>query len=167
MTDQEEAQQDKRTFFAKDIHQMNLVLGKFLQKSGAETVLLVDEAGHLVARQGVHSPASEDTITALVAGTFVASHALASMLGAHEFSSLIPRGGGGNLMLLRAGERALLAVIFGNETPISLVRTYALDTVRRVAAILGGDEAIHGDDEKIEPAEFDGGIDDALTDVFG
>ena len=89
------------------------------------------------------------------------------MLGAHEFSSLIPRGGGGNLMLLRAGERALLAVIFGNETPISLVRTYALDTVRRVATILGGPEAIHSDDERIEPAKFDDGIDDALTDVFG
>ncbi|MHC5050432.1 MAG: roadblock/LC7 domain-containing protein, partial [Planctomycetota bacterium] len=77
------AAQDKRTiFYAKDIHQMNLVLGKFLQKTGAETALLVDEAGHLVARQGGTSPSSEDTITALVAGTFAASQAMAEMLGA-------------------------------------------------------------------------------------
>ena len=35
---------EKRTvLYAKDIHQMNLVLGKFLQKSGAGTVLLVDD----------------------------------------------------------------------------------------------------------------------------
>jgi len=84
-------------YFARDIHQMNLVLGKFLNKSGAETVMLVDEAGHLVARQGLQSPASEDTITALVAGTFAASQAMAGMLGAEEFSSLIPRGGGGHV----------------------------------------------------------------------
>ena len=70
--------EDSRSvYFAKDIHQMNLVLGKFLQKSGADTVLLVDEAGHLVARQGETSPASEDTITALVAGSFAASQAMA------------------------------------------------------------------------------------------
>ena len=96
----------KRTvYFARDIHQMNLVLGKFLQKSGAETALLVDEAGHLVAREGERSPASEDTITALVAGTYAASQAMAAMLGAEEFSSLVPRGGGGYLLLLRAARQ--------------------------------------------------------------
>lgn len=168
MTAQDEAQQEKRTiYFAKDIHQMNLVLGRFLQRTGAETVLLVDEAGHLVARQGGHSPASEDTITALVAGTFGASHAMAGMLGADEFSSLIPRGGGGNLMLLRAGRRALLAVMFGNETPVSLVRTYALDSIRRLRSILLEPHAGETEEEHIERGEFDDGISTALTDVFG
>ena len=86
------ADKAKRTvFFAKDIHQMNLVLGKFLQKSRADTVLLVDEAGHLMARQGTQSPASEDTITALVAGTYAAARAMAQMLGTSEFSSFIQR----------------------------------------------------------------------------
>ena len=117
------ASESRAIYFARDIHKMNLVLGKFLHKSGAETVLLVDEAGHLVARQGGQSPSSEDTITALVAGTYAASQAMAAMLGADEFSSLIPRGGGGHLLLLRAGEDSLLAVAFQDSVSATIVRS--------------------------------------------
>lgn len=116
-------EQDKTVFYAKDIHQMNLVLGKFLQKSGAETVLLVDHGGGLIARQGETSPTGEDTIAALVAGTFAASQAMAEMLGAEEFSSLVPCGDDRNLLLLRAGDRALVAVAFGDDTSVTLIRT--------------------------------------------
>lgn len=155
-------------YFARDIHQMNLVLGKFLNKSGAETGMLVDEAGHLVARQGLQSPASEDTITALVAGTFAASQAMAAMLGAEEFSSLIPRGGGGQVLLLRAGEAALLAVVFDESLSSTLVRTYALEAIRRLDSLLvRAGTTRHGKDEEIEGEKFDGEIDGALTDVFG
>jgi len=159
----------KRTvYFARDIHQMNLVLGKFLQKSGAETVLLVDEAGHLVARQGDQSPASEDTITALVAGTYAASQAMAAMLGADEFSSLVPRGGGGSVLLLRAGEEALVAVAFDDGVSSTIVRTYALEAIRRLEPLLsraGTNGGAAG--ERIEGNQFDDEIDGALTDVFG
>lgn len=160
----------KRTvYFARDIHQMNLVLGKFLQKSGAETALLVDEAGHLVAREGERSPASEDTITALVAGTYAASQAMAAMLGAEEFSSLVPRGGGGHLLLLRAGEAFLLAVAFDDNTSATIVRTYALEATRRLAALLGraGASGSGSEGESLSPKKFDNEIDGALTGVFG
>jgi predicted regulator of Ras-like GTPase activity (Roadblock/LC7/MglB family) len=154
-------------FFARDVHQINLVLGKFLQKSRAETVLLVDAAGHLVARQGHTSPASEDTITALVAGTFAASQAMAQMLGAREFSSIVPCGDGKCLMLLRAGDHALLAVTFADESSDSLIRTYALDVIRRLEGLYARDGATGSPDEKIERKEFDKGIDGALDGVFG
>lgn len=159
---------ERLVYFARDIHQMNLILGKFLQKSGAETVLLVDEAGHLVARQGARSPASEDTITALVAGTYAATRAMAEMLGASEFTSLIPRGAGGNLMLIRAANRALLAVAYGENQAGSLVRTYALETVRRLEPLLlAPEERARHQDESIEGERFDKAIDGALNDVFG
>jgi predicted regulator of Ras-like GTPase activity (Roadblock/LC7/MglB family) len=160
--------QDKRTvFYARDIHQMNLVLGKFLQKTGAETALLVDEAGHLVARQGGTSPSSEDTITALVAGTFAASQAMAEMLGATEFSSLIPCDEGRNLMLLRAGDHALLAVSFTDDVSVPLIRTYALDVIRRIASLYQAPGTSDDPDERIQGQRFDREIDDALDGVFG
>jgi predicted regulator of Ras-like GTPase activity (Roadblock/LC7/MglB family) len=157
----------RSVFFAKDIHQVNLILGKFLQKSGAATVLLVDSAGHLVARQGERSPASEDTITALVAGTYSASCAMAEILGTEEFSSFIPRGNGGNLMLLRAGASALLAVAFGDDSAVSLVRTYALEMVRRLDPFLRRAGPPADGDDSIEKERFDQEIDGALNDVFG
>jgi len=154
-------------FFARDIHQLNLVLGKFLQKSRAQTVLLVDAAGHLVARQGQTSPASEDTITALVAGTYAASQAMAQMLGANEFSSFVPCGDGRNLMILRAGDHALMAVAFDDESSESLVRTYALDVIRRLEALYGRPPGAGSSDERIQRSEFDRGIDPALDGIFG
>jgi predicted regulator of Ras-like GTPase activity (Roadblock/LC7/MglB family) len=162
------APEQQSVFFGRDIHQMNLVLGKFLQKSGAETALLVDEAGHLVARQGEQSPASEDTITALVAGTYAASQAMASMLGAEEFSSLIPRGGGGFLLLLPVSTHALLAVAFEDSVSSTIVRTYALETIRRLEPLLGRAGTGSGEaGEKIQGNRFDDEIPGALTDVFG
>jgi predicted regulator of Ras-like GTPase activity (Roadblock/LC7/MglB family) len=164
----EATRDDKRTvFFARDVHQMNLILGKFLQKSGAETVLLVDRAGHLVARQGDNSPASEDTITALVAGSFQAARAMAEMLGTDEFSSLIPRGGGGHVMLLRSGDHALLGVVISDDSSIPLVRTYALEAIRRLEAILDVPSTEGEPDERIQGYRFDREIDGALSDVFG
>lgn len=162
-------QRDKRSiFYAKEIHQLNLVLGKFLQKSGAETVLLVDEAGHLVARQGEDPPANEATVAALVAGTYAASRAMAEMLGTDEYSCMIPCIDGRNVLLLRAGDRALLSVTFGDDAPVSLVRTYALELIRRVehiasTAISRSDEP----DQRIHGKRFDSEIGGALTDVFG
>ena len=162
------AAQDKRTvFYARDIHQMNLVLGKFLQKTGAETALLVDAAGHLVARQGGTSPSSEDTITALVAGTFAASQAMAEMLGATEFSSLIPCGDGRALMLLRAGDHALLAVSFTDDVSVPLIRTYALDVIRRIASLYETPGGSDDPEERIQSQRFDREIDNALDDIFG
>lgn len=163
-----EVREEKPTvFFAKDVHQITLVLGKFLQKSRAETVLLVDSAGHLVARQGHTSPASEDTITALVAGTYAASQAMAQMLGAREFSSIIPCGDGRCLMILRAGDHALLAVTFADVSSDSLIRAYALDVIRRLEGLYARDGATGSPDEKIERKAFDKGIDGALDGVFG
>lgn len=158
---------DRSVYFGRDIHQMNLVLGKFLQKSGAEAAMLVDEAGHLVARRGARSPAGEDTITALVAGTYAASQAMAAMLGAEEFSSRIPRGKDGSVLLLRVGEEFLLAVVFDNHTSATIVRTYALEATRRLSALLGRAGATGEPGESIHCNTFDTEIDGALTDVFG
>ncbi len=162
-------QGDRRVYFAKDVHQLNLVLGRFIHKSEAETVLLVDEAGHLIARQGKRSPSGEDTIAAIVAGTFNASQLMAEMLGGSELSSIVPCGSGRNVMLLRAGENALLAVTFDDDSSDTLVRTYALEAVRRLIAIMkSADAARRGDpDEMIESETFDREIDGALNDVFG
>jgi len=161
-------QGDPSVFYARDVHQLNLVLGKFLRRSGADTVLLVDEAGHLTARQGETSPASEDTITALVAGTYAASRAMAQMLGSEEFSSLVRCGTDRKIMILRAGDHALLAVAFTSQVAVSLLRTYALEAIRKVCAVF--ERRLRGprdSEEQIQGQRFDSEIDSALSDVFG
>ena len=163
-----QTREEKRTvFYARDIHQINLVLGKFLQKSKARTVLLVNEAGHLVARQGAVNPASEDTVTALIAGTCAASRAMAEMLGTGEFSSLIPCGEGEHVMLLCVDEASLLAVAFGEDSSVQLVRTYALEAIRRLEVIFATHREAGASGEQIQRQRFDSEIGGALKDLFG
>ena len=162
------AQDDKRTvFYARDIHRLNLVLGRFLQKSGAETIILVDDAGHLVARQGNMDDVNVETVAALVAGTYAASRAMAEMLGSAEYSCQIPCAAGRHVLLLPAGARWLLGVTVTEDTSITLVRTYALEAVRRIGEIIKSGRSSGDPDERIEGKKFDSELDGALTDVFG
>ena len=93
---------------------------------------------------------------------------VAEMLGAAEFSSVIPCGDGRSLMLLRAGDHALLAVAFGDDSSVTLIRTYALESIRRIAALYKAQSATNADpDERIQGQRFDKEIDGALDDVFG
>ena len=123
-------------YFALDIHEMNLVLGQVPQHDRRGNGDAGRRGGPSRGAAGAQSPASEDTIAALVAGTFSASHAMAAVLGAEEFSSLIPRGGGGHLLLLRAGEGALIAVVFDDSLSPTVGRTYALEAIRRLESLL-------------------------------
>jgi predicted regulator of Ras-like GTPase activity (Roadblock/LC7/MglB family) len=159
---------ERSVLYGKDVHGLSLVLGKFLQKSGAESVLCVDEAGHLIAHQGEMPPANADTVAALVAGSFAASQAMAKLLGRSEYSSLIPCTDGRNVLLLPAGPHALLGVSFTDDTSVTLVRTYALEAVRRASEILGRafGQCVDGG-EKIEGERFDSEIGGVLKDVFG
>ena len=73
-----------------------------------------------------------------------------------------------NVLLLRAGESALVAVMFGGDEALSLVRTYSLELVRRIAAIMKASSGTAGSpDERIQTGKFDSEIGGALTDVFG
>lgn len=169
MSNSSVAPDDKRiVFYARDIHRLNLVLGRFLQKSGAEAIMLVDDAGHLVARQGNLGSINIETVAALVSGTYAASRAMAEMLGSEEYSCMIPCAEGRHVLLLPAGSRWLLGLTVSEDTPIALVRTYALEVVRRVNEIILNLGRAKGDsDERIEGKKFDSEMDGALTDVFG
>ena len=58
--------------------------------------------------------------------------------------------------------------MFGGDAALSLVRTYSLELVRRIASIMKSSSASGGSpDERIQTGKFDSEIGGALTDVFG
>lgn len=120
-----------RLLLKKDAHQISLVLGRFRENTGCKSVLLIDEAGHLIFGLGNETAREDTTITALIAGTFQTTRRLSMLLGSSEFSSRVDCGDS-DLMLLQVGEDALLAVTMGEETTSTLVRTYALESIRRL-----------------------------------
>lgn len=124
-----------RFLLKKDTHQIGLILGRFKESSGCKTVLLIDEAGHLISKQGENPTRKEATYIALLAGTFQTTRRLSKLLSTQEFSSRVNCGDAGDLMMLQVGETALLAITLGEESTSTTVRTYALEAIRRLEGI--------------------------------
>ena len=84
-------------FYETDIQAINSILEAFLKKSAARCALLVDQDGHMITASGDTDRIDLDTISALVAGSFAATKALAKQFGEEEFTALFHQGRSGRL----------------------------------------------------------------------
>ena len=122
-------------FYKDDIDSINAVLDAFLKQSATKCALLVDKDGHMVTCRGASRSIDLDTISALVAGSFAATREMARLLGEEEFTALFHQGKSDNIQLSLVGERALLTAIFDENTTVGMVRLYASEAAKRLAAI--------------------------------
>ncbi|MBL9088522.1 MAG: roadblock/LC7 domain-containing protein [Planctomycetia bacterium] len=122
-------------FYKDDIESINAILDAFLKQSAAKCALLIDKDGHMVTSRGATKRIDLDTISALVAGSFAATREMARILGEEEFSALYHQGKSDNIQLSIVGDRALLTAIFDESTTVGMVRLYAAEAAKRLAAI--------------------------------
>lgn len=157
-------------FYEEDIEAIDSVLDAFLKKSAARCALLVDQDGHMISARGGTENVDTDTISALVAGSFAATRALAHQFGEDDFTALFHQGRSGNLQLSLVADRALLTALFDDSTTIGMVRLYAREAAKRLTSIF---------DQKVVDAKnakpntdgpdkaFHEGTRGALDDMFG
>ena len=157
-------------FYEDDVEAIDAILDAFLKQSAAKCALLVDKDGHMVTCRGKSKAIDLDTISALVAGSFAATREMAKILGEEEFSALFHQGKSDNIQLSIVGDRALLTAIFDESTTIGMVRLYASEAAKRLAAIFRRKETeaarevpVSGDGD----AQFRVGTTGALDDLFG
>lgn len=156
--------QQRLVFYQNDVEKMDAEIDAFLELSKARCVLLVDRDGHLVTRRGEVMKTSEDSISALIAGSFAATMELARLLGEAEFSIMFHQGQRDSIQLQLVGERTLMAVLFDGRTNLGMVRFYAQETAARLARIF---LEISGQDRGVELAEdFSSSAEDALNKLF-
>ncbi len=122
-------------FYRDDIESIDAILDAFLKQSAARCALLVDRDGHMVTSRGASQRVDVDTISALVAGSFAATREMARLLGEEEFTALYHQGKSDNIQLSLVGDRALLTAIFDETTTVGMVRLYAAEAAKRLAAI--------------------------------
>lgn len=122
-------------FYKDDVASIDAILDAFLKQSAAKCALLVDKDGHMVTVRGQAKKIDLDTISALVAGSFAATREMAKILGEEEFTALFHQGKSDNIQLSLVGDRALLTAIFDETTTIGMVRLYAAEAAKRLAAI--------------------------------
>ena len=164
---------DNRLIFYEElVRDVNRILREFLKLSNAKCVLLVDNEGHMVTRQGVTREFDVDTISALVAGSFAATKEMARVLGEDEFSVLFHQGKTDSIQLSLVGERTLLTTIFDDSTTVGMVRLYASETTKRLEEIFIKHERQRAADPENAPSPdlsegFVGDAKDRLDDLFG
>jgi len=98
MTDQE-LRSSRLTFYEHDVEKIDRVMEEFLKLSKARCALLVDKDGHMITRVGGDARINQDTISALVAGSFAATKEMAKILGEEEFTALYHQGASDNIQL--------------------------------------------------------------------
>ncbi len=124
---------DRRVvFYENDIQQIEKIMQKFIKLTKAKCVLLVDKDGHMITRVGGEITFDQDTISALVAGSFAATKEMARLLGENEFSALYHQGRSDNIQLSLVGDRTILTVIFNENTTLGMIRLYVAETVRKL-----------------------------------
>jgi len=162
-TPNERLRSDRMVFYAEDVQRLDRELDGFLELSGARSALLIDTEGHMITRRGETPTKSLESLAALVAGSFAATHQVAQLLGEEGFHSLAHQGQEQGIQLSAVGPRTLLAVVWDSTTNLGLVRFYAQETTQRLQRVfdtpspkrVGGDDGLAQDYSEQASAALD------------
>ncbi len=116
----------------EDVQTLDAALDDLLLKSEATAALVIDKGGPLIGQRGTVDRFDTTTISALAAGSFCATQAIAELLGETHFASIYQQGESYSLLLSNIDENVLLIVIFKATLSVGIVKYYAADTVRRI-----------------------------------
>ena len=123
-------------FNQDQVEQIEEILDKELIANGVSTALLVDMAGHVIARckngacrHDVHS------LAAIGAGNFNAVDAMAKLVGEAEFSLLFHKGDSQSLHFSKISDDLLLITTFNTELEIGLLRMKISESIHQVNTI--------------------------------
>ncbi len=119
-----------------DAARIKQVLTGFLGESGAVEVLLIDRSGQLLAMDGVARALDTVSISALAAAAFSSTSAMAQLLGETEFTVLFHEGVKQSIHVSTVDDEAILLAIFDERTTVGMVRLFAKEASRSIAAIL-------------------------------
>jgi len=154
-----ELRNSRLVFYENDIAKIDRVMDEFLKLSQAKSVLLIDKDGHMITRMGGDLDFNQDTISALVAGSFAATKEMAKLLGEQEFSALYHQGERDNIQLSLVGDRTILTVLFDDTTTLGMIRLYVSETVKRLNLVFV--EAANRSEDSVDSSS---NIDSCYTD---
>ncbi len=113
-------------FSQRDLEQIEAVLSRLRAQATAESAMLVEQAGYVIAAKGMSSGADVEPLSNLIASSRSTSASLASLLGeAQDFSTSYMEGQRVSVYTTSLGRGLYLAVIVPKGTKQGLVWLYA------------------------------------------
>ncbi len=111
---------------------------EILISAGVHMVLLIDEAGNIVANCGKDQGRVDATsLAALAAANFGATSQIARLIGEDDFSLLFHKGKKDSIHFSRIGEHFILVTIFGDDVSLGLVRLRVAQLAKTIAETFG------------------------------
>ena len=117
------------------------ILAQFLAESGAVDALLIDRSGQLLARSGSARSLDTVSLSALAAGAFSSTAAMARLLGETEFTMLFHQGMKENIHVASVNDQAILLAVFDHRTTVGMVRLFAKEATAAIGVVLGDAKA--------------------------
>jgi predicted regulator of Ras-like GTPase activity (Roadblock/LC7/MglB family) len=136
VSDNEALKLRRLVFYAADIERINGVLLSFVKKANAQSVLLIDQEGHMVARQGFRANHDSSALAALVAGSFASTREVAKLLGEKEFRVLFHQGAGQSIHITLIGERTLQVSVFASTIKPGMIQVLCNELAGQLEGIL-------------------------------
>ncbi|MCB9566739.1 MAG: roadblock/LC7 domain-containing protein [Myxococcales bacterium] len=108
--------------YDEELRQIQAITDKLQQDSRAQTILLVDKNGQLIAASGNSAELDTTSLSSLVAGNVAATGGIASLIKEEEFTGQFHEGKGISVHMSLVGRRVILVVLFDKNTTHGLVR---------------------------------------------
>lgn len=124
-------------FGQRDLDQIDTVLSKLRAQATAESALLIEQAGYVIAAKGLVNAAELEPLSNLIAGTRSTSASLASLLGeTQDFSTSYMEGQRVSVYTTGLGRGLYLVVIVPKGTKQGLVWLYAKEAAVEIDGIV-------------------------------
>lgn len=117
------------------------ILLQFLAESSAMDALLIDRSGQLLVRAGNAQSLDTVSLSALAAGAFSSTAAMARLLGEPEFTMLFHQGIKENIHVAAVDDQAILLAVFDHRTTVGMVRLFAREATAGIGVILAESRA--------------------------
>jgi predicted regulator of Ras-like GTPase activity (Roadblock/LC7/MglB family) len=112
----------------RDLEKINFCLNKMVSSSMAQSVLLIDRSGQLIAHHGNTAEIDLLSLSALTAANFGATAEIAKILGEKEFTLLFHKGRSENVYFSAIGEHVIMVTLFDDNTSLGVIR-YQIDKI--------------------------------------
>jgi predicted regulator of Ras-like GTPase activity (Roadblock/LC7/MglB family) len=120
----------------RDLEKINFCLNKMVSSSLAQSVLLIDRSGQLIAHHGNAPAIDMSSLSALTAANFGATAEIAKILGEEEFTLLFHKGRSENVYFSAIGEHVILVTLFDDRTSLGVIRLQISKVIDELSKIL-------------------------------
>ena len=149
----------------QNFHKIKSLLARLRVECAARVVFLVDRDGQPIAFHGDIGDMDTTSFSSLAAGNVAATSSMAHLIGEKEFPSVFHEGERESIFISVIG-RSLLAVVFGENSTLGLVKIRTKRASFRVAKVLE-DVAKESADQSLNETSFFAEIsDDDIDSLF-